>query len=448
MAVRAQSSPARELRRVSPGDRATRHESGTKGGQGPPASCTNMWINAAGLLWGLVAFYTLRESTLSKHHFAAIILAATAVPILTLEALFLRTYSRESTGLEWKGHGNGNWGRVGLKWMGLLLTLSVFAFGYWLFPEYHGSFYDPFWSLLKFYGPWALALSVPYFYLVDARSRDPHDAYWHLGHWLISRRAKMDWPLVGRHFLGWLVKGFFLPLMFVYLTQGIGDMQRFMAAPKSGFVAWFDLLYQLTFFIDLMFTVSGYILTLRLTDTHLRWAEPTTLGWLAALVCYQPFHSIISAQYLHYHGTLTWGPWLAGHPAVEAAWGCAILVCVGIYAWSTVCFGCRFSNLTHRGILTNGTYRFTKHPAYLSKNLSWWLISIPFIANNPGTAIRQSCLLLLLNAVYYLRAITEERHLSRDPVYVEYALWMNEHGMFRWLSRVVPALRYKPPPNQ
>ena len=44
--------------------------------------------------------------------------------------------------------------------------------------------------------------------------------------------------------------------------------------------------------------------------------------------------------------------------------------------------GPRFSNLTHRGILTHGPYAWSKHPAYLSKNLFWWLSSLPFLATN------------------------------------------------------------------
>lgn len=37
---------------------------------------------------------------------------------------------------------------------------------------------------------------------------------------------------------------------------------------------------------------------------------------------------------------------------------------MAIYAWATIMFGGRFSNLTHRGIITNGPYPWTKHPAY------------------------------------------------------------------------------------
>jgi protein-S-isoprenylcysteine O-methyltransferase Ste14 len=73
---------------------------------------------------------------------------------------------------------------------------------------------------------------------------------------------------------------------------------------------------------------------------------------------------------------------------------------------SSIAFGIRFSNLTHRGIITNGPYRYTRHPAYISKNLSWWLIAIPFIVvNDNDTASQQACLMLFgMNAIYYMRA--------------------------------------------
>jgi len=50
----------------------------------------------------------------------------------------------------------------------------------------------------------------------------------------------------------------------------------------------------------------------------------------------------------------------------------------------------------------------------------------------------------MMNFIYFMRARTEERHLSHDPTYVQYALWMNEHGVLRVLNRV-PVLRYRAP---
>ena len=42
--------------------------------------------------------------------------------------------------------------------------------------------------------------------------------------------------------------------------------------------------------------------------------------------------------------------------------------------------------------------------------------------------------------LYYLRARTEENHLSKYPEYVEYANWMNEHGIFRKVAKFLPFL--------
>jgi protein-S-isoprenylcysteine O-methyltransferase Ste14 len=84
-----------------------------------------------------------------------------------------------------------------------------------------------------------------------------------------------------------------------------------------------------------------------------------------------------------------------------------------------------------RGIITSGPYRWLKHPAYLSKNLSWWLISVPFLAQaSYAEAVRHSILLLLVNGIYLLRAITEERHLSWDEDYVAYKAFIRREGLW------------------
>jgi len=60
-------------------------------------------------------------------------------------------------------------------------------------------------------------------------------------------------------------------------------------------------------------------------------------------------------------------------------------------------------------------------------------------------AFRHCCLLLLLNLVYYIRARTEERHLSWDPNYVAYAEWIDRHGALRRLGALFPFLKYRAP---
>lgn len=150
---------------------------------------------------------------------------------------------------------------------------------------------------------------------------------------------------------------------------------------------------------------------------------------------------MINQNYLRYHNDITWGIWLQSNPVLYMFWGSLILLCLIVYVWATVMFGTRFSNLTHRGILTNGPYRWTKHPAYISKNLSWWLIAVPFLADKPWDVNLRACLLLIgLNLIYFARAKTEERHLSQDPTYVTYAAWISEYGLIARIKKLLGTL--------
>src|SRR3546814_3065843 len=97
--------------------------------------------------------------------------------------------------------------------------------------------------------------------------------------------------------------------------------------------------------------------------------------------------------------------------------------------WATVAFGLRFSNLTHRGILTHGPYALSRHPAYLAKNLFWWCATLPFLTTGSLVdAARNTLILAAVSGVYYWRAKTEEKHLKADPDYVAYWEWMERRS--------------------
>jgi protein-S-isoprenylcysteine O-methyltransferase Ste14 len=337
--------------------------------------------------------------------------------------------------------------RVALRLVGFAATLALVALGYWLFPEYHAGFYQPYWRFLRTLAP--LAALVPlYFLWADTHARTADDEFLEFGRLVTGGWRGVDGTLIKRHLLGWTVKAFFLPLMTVYLAEELtflyGMLRNLNLYAFTRYDTWFHLCYG----IDLLFCVVGYTATTRLLDSHMRSVEPTLAGWLVAIICYQPFYSLLGRAYLSYEGSVSWDSWLNPLPQVRDGVGIAIIVLSVIYAVSTVAFGLRFSNLTDRGIITGGPYRFTKHPAYLSKNLSWWLISVPFVLNDGWlSAARHCALLLMLNGVYFLRARTEERHLSRDPEYVAYALWINAHGLLAGLGRALPWLRYRAPPQ-
>jgi protein-S-isoprenylcysteine O-methyltransferase Ste14 len=197
----------------------------------------------------------------------------------------------------------------------------------------------------------------------------------------------------------------------------------------------------------------GYLLTMKPLDAHIRSANPYVAGWLAALICYPPFILMGDGGPLNYHpNTSDWTFWLQGHPLVLWVWGAWLVFLTGMYAWATVIFGIRFSNLTYRGIITNGPYRFTRHPAYLSKNLFWWFATMPFLATSGSLTdmVRNTVLLALVSAVYFWRAKTEEKHLlSEDAKYREYHAWMGRNApITRGLSRLGRFFRPRGPQLQ
>ena len=63
---------------------------------------------------------------------------------------------------------------------------------------------------------------------------------------------------------------------------------------------------------------------------------------------------------------------------------------------------------------------------------------VPFLTGGPPTdALRHSMLLLGVNLIYVLRAWTEERHLRRDPACVQYADWIDQHGLVAYGRRLL-----------
>jgi isoprenylcysteine carboxyl methyltransferase (ICMT) family protein YpbQ len=371
--------------------------------------------------------------------------AAAATLMALIDLLAFKVSQRDSTGLDWSAAPRDDWPRVLTKFAGLVATLLAVGAAYWLAPEYHGEFYLPYYKTLVLVLPLWLAIAVPYFWYVDRRQRNPHDGYWHMGLIVTGRAAEADRAVLSQHLLGWVVKAYFLPLMLVYLVHNVESLRFAAQNPWSGdWLAIYEAAFRLTFIFDLAFCVIGYTLSLRVIDSHMRSVEPTAFGWLVTLMCYEPFWSLIKAAYLNYETSRAWVALFEDAGAMRLIWAGMILALLAVYSWSTVIFGLRFSNLTHRGIITGGPYRWMRHPAYVTKSLSWWLIAVPFVPLQGDIleALRLSALLLLLNAVYFLRAWTEERHLRRDPQYVRYAEWIDQHGLAARLRRLLPVVSF------
>jgi isoprenylcysteine carboxyl methyltransferase (ICMT) family protein YpbQ len=414
-----------------------------------PKSCTVTSVVVAGLLSMLASMIGILWLPLNDIGAASFVLFVTALTIAGLDIFIVKVHRRESTGLDFASVSTKkfDYQRVAIKLGGLYLTLALVGIAYWVFPEYHGSFYNPYWQFLQMVLPIFLFISIPYFLWIDRLMVRPReDGYYQLGLLILG---KFDWDnkrLISQHFLGWVIKGFFLPLMFVYLCKNIALFKATNWMAINNFETVYNFTYSFIFTIDLVFVCIGYSLSLRLFDSHIRSSEPTMLGWVVALVCYQPFWSLFEHLYLAYQDNYAWGNWLVDSPWLYCIWGSIILIIVFIYSLASVFFGLRFSNLTNRGIITNGPYRWTKHPAYWAKNISWWLISVPFLVHADIELAARQCLMLAgLNTIYFLRARTEESHLSTDEKYVEYANWINKNGLFRFIGEAIPFFKYRSP---
>jgi len=320
-------------------------------------------------------------------------------------------------------------------------------------------YYRPFFALLRIFWELYLLCGFPYVVLTRALQYNPEadrrePAYLLLKvlgilyPWsgisnilkkydLLDIKSDVFWGSLGsfdgKILLGIFVKMFFVPLMTVfffeqfthlvlnwsYIVNLVFGVYRNM---QFTVLDLYNVSFTIIFAIDVGLAWCGYTISTRWLKNTCVSVEPTILGWIVALLCYPPFQQYITIYFSipSEKGFLSIPhPWLVGIFAIMS------ILSYIVYMSATVAFGMRFSNLTHRGIITTGPYAFIRHPAYAAKNFSWWCVMMPYVlyqafGQNSAMALLQIFGLLGMTGLYYLRAITEERHLSIDPAYVEY----------------------------
>ena len=206
-----------------------------------------------------------------------------------------------------------------------------------------------------------------------------------------------------------MVKFFFTPMMVSWAIGSAYNMVNGIRSFQWNVYAVNGYLIQLLILVDTVIFSLGYLIESKYLKNEIKSVEPTFLGWLVCLWCYPPFNSFAFKPLDYYliRINLSYPTWLT-----------VIVLCVitclwGVFVWASVSLGFKASNLTNRGIVRSGPYRYVRHPAYMAKLMIWIL---------QGAFFAQFGIFILLGfiLIYMLRAWTEERHLSRDPDYLAY----------------------------
>lgn len=233
--------------------------------------------------------------------------------------------------------------------------------------------------------------------------------------------------------LAWTVKLFFAPLMIVWfvwqvftMTNNIYLSYNDLSILDYSFLVFFNkhffwLALSIILFIDLIFFTIWYLIEIPVLKNKIKSVESTFLWWFVVLVCYPPFNTYTTSIIWWYSSDFP----KFGNGNMHIILNLAILVFMWIYAWASFSLWLKASNLTNRWIVKKWPYKYVRHPAYFSKNLAWWIWGMPLLIGNIQSGQYRHFFIVLFSLsvwtfIYYMRAMTEEKHLSLDDDYVKY----------------------------
>ncbi len=271
-----------------------------------------------------------------------------------------------------------------------------------------------------------LLLLIPYYATLPSGTITKSVCLWR---WLLRGR----WRTIENHervaLLATALKGYYIPLMAVaFLFHCTQMTENGSAWWHSGvfFPDGYWFCFRLILLFDVLFFTIGYLIEHPKLGNEISSVDSTLLGWAVTLLCYPPANELTTRILGNY--TTNYPLWSLGteYAFFSAA---AILLLHIVYASSAVVLNLRASNLTYRGLVTSGPYRYIRHPAYSAKVLAWWAGSLPLLWIQFSHAGLWGGLQGVIGiggwtGIYILRAITEERHLMKQSQ--EYQLYCSK----------------------
>ncbi|MEO5359852.1 MAG: isoprenylcysteine carboxylmethyltransferase family protein [Nitrospirota bacterium] len=280
--------------------------------------------------------------------------------------------------------------------------------------NFRGSNYSYFFQyFVDLYMVVCLVVTFPYLYYYDNNKAIDQDKYVSLLRSICSVpgifiNKTVYWNKYSKlGMLTYMIKLFYIPYLTSWVINNTIHQNNLTMRFHWGYAAINEYLTALFIYIDTVVFSFGYIIESKMLKNEIKSAEPTAIGWIVCLWCYPPFNQLSFKIFDYGIIDMTYPRWV-----VNIIIG-LITILWGIFAWASITLGAKSSNLTNRGIVKHGPYKYVRHPAYTAKIIVWFLQGIFLSQYSFG-------ILLGFTLIYVLRAITEERHLSLDENYLDY----------------------------
>ena len=193
-----------------------------------------------------------------------------------------------------------------------------------------------------------------------------------------------------------------------------------------------DIWVRLTFTITTFVFLISYLSDSTFTRNKIKSVDTSPLGVISCLCCYYPV-SILTYSFIK----VTEDSLLpVSNAALLTVLNLIIIVANLGSLIAILRLGTNAGNLTNRGIVTGFPYNIVRHPDYSMQILFIIATSIPlYIGRNfsPFEMFMMTLTTITWIIIYYVRAITEERHLMQDPEYQQYV----EKVKYRFIPKII-----------
>lgn len=219
------------------------------------------------------------------------------------------------------------------------------------------------------------------------------------------------------------LKLIFIPFLASWLVQNITHIE-FLYENFQEIDLWSinKFLLASIFLVDSFIFLQGYCIeSNRLKNTIIS-VDSSRLGWFVCLICYPPLN--------YYVFTLV--DFKQTAISIDIGFQFEVILTIAItllwlvFVIASFNLGFKASNLTNRGLVDKGLYKYCRHPAYSAKMMIWLIQALFFGAY-------YSSFFIALCVVYILRAYTEERHLVKGQEYKKYI----ERVKYRFIPGII-----------